>query len=425
MTLKVLGPDGVWHAVSNLADAVNAGFSHPADSGAISSNNVQVMFPSLRANSDGSTKTVYLPGAKVTPLPTVTTDENGNPLGLAGISTPVSASYWRMKAYRAPNGDVMLALGDKPGNGQALFDDNDAYVPDSFTAFDQSAFVNPTPRTLRLFQNSTIVVNASRSSPVAPESQIKLITTPVGSNMSTHLPEFNPDGQVSSPAPNDGVLGGIHNALAVASFVPELGSFAAGLDAALSAGQAVYDFAGGNTSKAWGELGAAGMSAAAAGIGLIVGDAGATRAVEEATADAVKAAGAAAPLDVKVALQGVTDRAVAELNANPDLARDLMSRGSYQHLVERTNLAPASYGKAVERLTARLVADDPELSQVLTHQARPFVSTPDFFGYEGYNLRPLEITTDGEILKHGQRPYGPSTQYVTYPGLPPELDFPQ
>lgn len=57
-----------------------------------------------------------------------------------------------------------------------------------------------------------------------------------------------------------------------------------------------------------------------------------------------------------------------------------MSPGSYQHLLDGTNLAPASYGKAVERLTARYVQADPELSQILSHQSRPFVSTPDFFG---------------------------------------------
>jgi hypothetical protein len=95
------------------------------------------------------------------------------------------------------------------------------------------------------------------------------------------------------------------------------------------------------------------------------------------------------PLNTKVALQGVTNRAVADLAANRGLARDLMSPGSYRHLVEGTNLAPASYGKAVERLTARYVQADSELSQILSYQSRPFKSTPDFFGYEGYNLRTL------------------------------------
>ena len=102
-----------------------------------------------------------------------------------------------------------------------------------------------------------------------------------------------------------------------------------------------------------------------------------------------------------------------------------MSPGSYRHLVEGTNLAPASYGKAVERLSARYVQADPELSQILSYQSRPFVSTPDFLGYEGYNLRTLDITTEAGKASHLARPYGPYTDYVTHPGLPPSLVFPR
>jgi hypothetical protein len=69
------------------------------------------------------------------------------------------------------------------------------------------------------------------------------------------------------------------------------------------------------------------------------------------------------PLNTKVALQGMINRAVADLAVNPGLARDLMSPASYRHLVEGTNLASASYGKAVERLTGRYVQADSELSR--------------------------------------------------------------
>ena len=110
--------------------------------------------------------------------------------------------------------------------------------------------------------------------------------------------------------------------------------------------------------------------------------------------------------------------------ADPSVARSLMSRGSYQHLVDGTNLAPASYGKAVERLTARYVTADPELSQVLKYQSAPFKSTPDFFGWEGQNLRLLDITTEASQASHLARPYGPYTEIVTHPGLPPKLVFP-
>lgn len=102
-----------------------------------------------------------------------------------------------------------------------------------------------------------------------------------------------------------------------------------------------------------------------------------------------------------------------------------MSPGSYKHLVEGTKLADASYGKAVERLAARYVREDEALSSVLKYQSRPFVSTPDFFGYEGYNLRMLDITTTKAIPYHSLRPYGRATEYVTHPGLPSMLEFPQ
>ena len=101
-----------------------------------------------------------------------------------------------------------------------------------------------------------------------------------------------------------------------------------------------------------------------------------------------------------------------------------MSRGSYQHLVDGTSLAPASYGKAVERLTAQYVGEDAELSQVLEWKSAPFKSTPDFFGWEGQNLKLLDITTEASQPSHLLRSYGPYTEYVTHPGLPPKLVFP-
>ena len=124
-------------------------------------------------------------------------------------------------------------------------------------------------------------------------------------------------------------------------------------------------------------------------------------------------------------LQGVVNRAVADLNANPSLARDLMSPGSYRQLTNETGLASASYGKAIERLSARYVKEDSALSSVLSYQSRPFVSTPDFLGYNGYDLHLLDITTEASIPRHMLRSYGPATEYVTYPSMPKNLVFTQ
>jgi hypothetical protein len=150
------------------------------------------------------------------------------------------------------------------------------------------------------------------------------------------------------------------------------------------------------------------------------------RAAQVANAELeVVAAETVAPLNTRVILQGVTDRAVADLAANPALARELMSPGSYSHLVEGTSLAPASYGKAIERLTARYVARDTDLSAILEYRSRPFTSTPDFFGHEGYNLRLLDVTTEASRAIHLERSYGPATELVIHPGLPPDLVFPR
>ncbi len=124
-------------------------------------------------------------------------------------------------------------------------------------------------------------------------------------------------------------------------------------------------------------------------------------------------------------LQNVTNQAVSDLAQNPSIARNLMSAGSYRHLVQGTNLADASYGKAVERLAADIVKKDTMLSSILQHQSRPFRATPDFFGYEGYNLHLIDITTLKSIPNHLKRSYGPATNYVTHPGLTQGLVFPK
>lgn len=128
---------------------------------------------------------------------------------------------------------------------------------------------------------------------------------------------------------------------------------------------------------------------------------------------------------LKATLQGVTDQAFADLTANPGLAQSLMSPGSYDQLVNGTNLAPASFGKAVERLTAQYVQSDPLLSSQFEYLSKPFVSTPDFSGTINGNTYTFDVTTDASITNHLTRSYGPTTTYITYPGFPHGLVFPQ
>jgi hypothetical protein len=60
---------------------------------------------------------------------------------------------------------------------------------------------------------------------------------------------------------------------------------------------------------------------------------------------------------------------------------------------------------------------------MFSHQSKPFVSTPDFFGFEGSNMRMFDVTTEASIKNHLNRPYGPFTEFVTHPGLPDDLIF--
>jgi YD repeat-containing protein len=124
-------------------------------------------------------------------------------------------------------------------------------------------------------------------------------------------------------------------------------------------------------------------------------------------------------------LQATTNQAFADLIVDPGLAKGLMSPGSYDQLVSGTSLAPASFGKAVERLTAQYVQSDPLQASQLEYLSKPFVSTPDFAGTIGENTYTFDITTDASVASHLTRPYGPTTTYITYPGLPQGLVFPR
>ena len=46
-------------------------------------------------------------------------------------------------------------------------------------------------------------------------------------------------------------------------------------------------------------------------------------------------------------------------------------------------------------------------------------------GFQGSNMRPLDITTSRSITAHTGRYYGPYSEYVTHPGLPSGLVFPK
>ncbi|MGE3703393.1 MAG: RHS repeat-associated core domain-containing protein, partial [Hyphomicrobiaceae bacterium] len=136
-------------------------------------------------------------------------------------------------------------------------------------------------------------------------------------------------------------------------------------------------------------------------------------------------------VDTKGAVANLTNKAVAMISEDPSIAKGLMSPGSYRHLVTGSRLAAASYGKAVERLVAKLIAANPRLDRVLRHTGATrdasgkFVESPDFIGKEAYDLRLIDITTQGDLQKHLDRPRGRDTEHVIQPGLPEDLAFPE
>ena len=88
---------------------------------------------------------------------------------------------------------------------------------------------------------------------------------------------------------------------------------------------------------------------------------------------------------LKKKLQNVVDQAVADIKADPSLAKDLMSKGSYRHLKDPTSkLYSASFGKAVERRARDIIKNTPELKDLVTHTGLSrgpngrFISSPDF-----------------------------------------------
>jgi hypothetical protein len=103
-----------------------------------------------------------------------------------------------------------------------------------------------------------------------------------------------------------------------------------------------------------------------------------------------------------------------------------MSRDQFGHLQRGTNLGNAMYGRSVEGLAARYVRTDTGLSEVLSHIGTvkdpvtgKFMTSPDFFGFEGGKVRLLEITTEGQIPANLRRSWCTIDDLVIYKGRKP------
>jgi len=130
--------------------------------------------------------------------------------------------------------------------------------------------------------------------------------------------------------------------------------------------------------------------------------------------------GALPGYDTKVLLGDVMRRARGMLQEKPELMRSLMSEGSYRQILRGTKLADANFGKAIERLTARIIREDPQLSRVFIHTGRyrgpcgRYISSPDFIGLEPSRTRLFDITTEKALKTHRGRAIAPWIDYLFY-----------
>jgi hypothetical protein len=121
-------------------------------------------------------------------------------------------------------------------------------------------------------------------------------------------------------------------------------------------------------------------------------------------------------------MRDLTDRAVFELNANPTIARGLMSPGSYQHLKNRTNLFDASFGKAVERQVALYIQQDARLGHLIQHTGimrnaqGQFISSPDFAVVLSRGHMFIDVTTIADQARHASRYHsrGLAVEIISY-----------
>ncbi|MHB1768874.1 MAG: hypothetical protein ACYCUV_13620, partial [Phycisphaerae bacterium] len=135
----------------------------------------------------------------------------------------------------------------------------------------------------------------------------------------------------------------------------------------------------------------------------------------------------ASAVETKALLAAKVAEAEAILLANPYEAqlRGILTEKQVDDMVLGGRLAAANYGRAVEGVAAQLVSDNPLVDPYLVYVARTkdiftrqFVPSMDFIGIEGYNLRPLEVTTSGQIPGHLARGYVSMNDIITYGGLP-------
>ena len=120
-------------------------------------------------------------------------------------------------------------------------------------------------------------------------------------------------------------------------------------------------------------------------------------------------AGAAA-LDAASVLQRLTDARVVQLTNNPALAAKVLSPPQANALARDPGLAPAMFGRALERLVA--IDAQTQYSRLFQYVGRR--PGPDFQGLGLAAGRIFDITTYLGQAAHYARPYGSALELILY-----------
>jgi hypothetical protein len=114
-------------------------------------------------------------------------------------------------------------------------------------------------------------------------------------------------------------------------------------------------------------------------------------------------------------LQAHVNAASAELATNPSIAADVLSDKELAHFLNpNSDFYEATWGKAVERLAARQIADNPLSDSILQHIGGPY--EPDFVGRGGTFAEDqmFDVTTVDHEAAHYDRWYGKDVYYIHY-----------
>ena len=121
-------------------------------------------------------------------------------------------------------------------------------------------------------------------------------------------------------------------------------------------------------------------------------------------------------------LQNATDRASAELGANPELASRVLSPLEYKAGTRSLGIARMQFGNAVEAKVAQYWLDDPLAKQMLEYTGSG--PGPDFTGVGHAEGQTFDISTALGREPHWMRPYGAGMQVITYSRPPTFAVFP-